>query len=64
MEFLLGASFEGRFLKEMFEFYVIPMINIDGVNVGNFRCDLNGHDLNRKWNKVDKVKSPQRLIFI
>jgi hypothetical protein len=30
------------------------MLNVDGVIFGNFRCDLNGHDLNRKWTNPDK----------
>lgn len=28
---------------------VFPMINVDGVIYGNFRCDLGGFDLNRTW---------------
>lgn len=25
------------------------MLNPDGVIVGNYRCNLNGYDLNRQW---------------
>ena len=32
------------------------MMNIDGVIMGNFRCNIAGVDLNRNWNKPDKVK--------
>lgn len=35
-----------KILKEVV-FKIIPMINIDGVIVGNTRCDISGLDLNR-----------------
>ena len=38
-------------LKEYFEFYIIPMLNVDGVINGNYRCSLAACDLNRKWQK-------------
>ena len=28
-------------------FMIIPMMNVDGVVLGNFRCDVSGMDLNR-----------------
>jgi murein tripeptide amidase MpaA len=37
------------FLLEKFEFYIIPMLNVDGVINGNYRCSLASCDLNRKW---------------
>lgn len=36
-----------RFLRERFEFFIIPMLNVDGVVLGNFRCGGHGIDLNR-----------------
>lgn len=33
---------------------ILPMFNVDGVIFGNFRCDLNGQDLNRKWSNPHK----------
>ena len=27
-------------LKDHFEFYIIPMLNVDGVINGNYRCSL------------------------
>jgi murein tripeptide amidase MpaA len=35
-------------------FYVIPMVNIDGVVFGHYRTNLAGKDLNRKWNSTEK----------
>lgn len=33
------------------------MLNPDGVIVGNYRCSLAGHDLNRQW------KDPKQVLF-
>ena len=35
------------------------MINVDGVIYGNFRCDITGTDLNRKWKDTPKILFPQ-----
>lgn len=35
------------------------MINIDGVIYGNFRCDISGTDLNRRWKDTNKIIYPQ-----
>ena len=34
------------------------MLNPDGVIYGNYRCNLLGYDLNRKWNAPDKLLQP------
>ena len=36
-----------NYLKDTFEFYIIPMLNVDGVINGNYRCSLAACDLNR-----------------
>lgn len=36
-----------NYLKEQFEFIIIPMLNVDGVINGNYRCSLAACDLNR-----------------
>ena len=35
-----------KILREVV-FKIIPMINVDGVILGNTRCDISGLDLNR-----------------
>ena len=45
-------------LKDHFEFYIIPMLNVDGVINGNYRCSLAACDLNRKWAKPSKDLHP------
>jgi cytosolic carboxypeptidase protein 2/3 len=49
IEFLLGNSSLARNLRENFVFKIVPMLNVDGVIVGNYRCNLSGADLNRQW---------------
>ena len=36
-------------LRNNFVFKVVPMMNPDGVIVGNYRCSLAGRDLNRNY---------------
>lgn len=38
----------------MFIFYIVPMLNPDGVIAGNFRTSYSGKDLNRQFNKLNK----------
>ncbi len=33
----------------MFVFKIVPMLNPDGVILGNYRSSLSGQDLNRQW---------------
>ena len=47
-----------HFLREEFEFYLIPMLNVDGVINGNYRCSLAACDLNRKWINPSKILHP------
>ena len=35
------------------------MVNVDGVIYGNFRCDITGMDLNRRWKDPSKLFHPQ-----
>ncbi|CAN0428735.1 unnamed protein product [Lampetra fluviatilis] len=49
LDFLLGDSADARLLRDTFVFKVVPMLNPDGVLVGNYRCSLSGRDLNRNY---------------
>ena len=37
---------------------VVPMLNPDGVAIGNYRCNLGGFDLNRVWQQPDPLLHP------
>ncbi|XP_077938103.1 cytosolic carboxypeptidase 2 isoform X2 [Gasterosteus aculeatus] len=49
LDFLLGDSEDAQLLRDTFVFKVVPMLNPDGVIVGNYRCSLAGRDLNRNY---------------
>ena len=49
VEYLINRSWEGTRLRDHYVFKIIPMLNPDGVIVGNYRCSLSGQDLNRQW---------------
>lgn len=42
LEFLCSNEKEARVLREMYVFKIVPMLNPDGVIVGNYRCSLGG----------------------
>jgi hypothetical protein len=58
IDFLTGDSTEAKVLREHFIFKLIPMLNPDGVINGNYRCNLAGVDLNRRWSKPSSVWHP------
>ncbi|KAM9278192.1 cytosolic carboxypeptidase 2 [Morus bassanus] len=49
LDFLLSAHADAQLLRRLFVFKVVPMLNPDGVVVGNSRCSLAGRDLNRAY---------------
>ena len=63
IEFILGESQDAQFLRENFVIRLIPMLNPDGVIVGNHRCNLTGYDLNRQWLKAESRKQLVPEIF-
>ncbi|KAI5730858.1 hypothetical protein M8J77_000932 [Diaphorina citri] len=58
MDFLTGDSAQAKELREKFIFKLIPMLNPDGVIVGNNRCSLTGRDLNRQYRTVIRETYP------
>ena len=59
VEFLLGDEREAKQLRDIFVFKVVPMLNPDGVIVGNYRCSLTGLDLNRQWANPSVKAAPE-----
>lgn len=66
MEALVSDSEAASSLREVFDFYLLPMVNPDGVVVGNFRTDLVGDDLNRQYVKPSARFHPtiHHLIYL
>ena len=48
-------------LLDNFLIKIVPMINPDGVIVGNSRCNIYGFDLNRQWKEPAKNTAPEIL---
>ncbi|XP_066581955.1 cytosolic carboxypeptidase 2 [Prorops nasuta] len=58
IDFLTSDSDQARELRERFVFKLVPMLNPDGVIVGNNRCSLSGKDLNRQYRTVMRESYP------
>jgi len=49
LEYLISDDEGAKYLRNNFVFKIVPMLNPDGVIIGNYRCSLSGQDLNRQW---------------
>ncbi|KAI1721033.1 zinc carboxypeptidase domain-containing protein [Ditylenchus destructor] len=49
IQFLVSDNSQAQQLRSLYIFRIIPMLNPDGVYLGNYRCSLMGFDLNRQW---------------
>eukprot|EP00826_Nyctotherus_ovalis_P059698 TRINITY_DN8329_c0_g1_i18.p1 TRINITY_DN8329_c0_g1~~TRINITY_DN8329_c0_g1_i18.p1 ORF type:complete len:598 (+),score=131.92 TRINITY_DN8329_c0_g1_i18:73-1866(+) len=49
LEFLVGEEKVAEALRKRYNFVVVPMLNPDGVVMGNTRYSVEGDDLNRCW---------------
>ncbi|XP_058518257.1 cytosolic carboxypeptidase 2 [Ochotona princeps] len=58
LDFILSNAPDAQLLRDIFVFKVVPMLNPDGVIVGNYRCSLAGRDLNRRYKTILKDSFP------
>ena len=58
IDYLLGNTPDAKLLRDTFIFKIVPLLNPDGVIVGNYRCSLTGRDLNRNYKTVLKEAFP------
>ncbi|GCC16632.1 hypothetical protein chiPu_0017296 [Chiloscyllium punctatum] len=49
IDFLVSQHSVAKALRDVLVFKIVPMLNPDGVFLGNYRCSLMGFDLNRHW---------------
>lgn len=56
---MLKRNKEADYLRKHYLVKAIPMVNPDGVVVGNYRSNLSGCDLNRNWNTDKKSLYPE-----
>ena len=59
MRSLIKDTPESKYLLENYIIKIFPMVNVDGVIYGNFRCDITGVDLNRRWREPSRIFHPQ-----
>jgi cytosolic carboxypeptidase protein 2/3 len=58
LEYLCDSTEDAAFLRKNVVFKIVPMINPDGVVVGNFRTSLCGRDLNRTFTMNNDLLIP------
>ncbi|KAM4039081.1 cytosolic carboxypeptidase 3 isoform 1-T1 [Anomaloglossus baeobatrachus] len=58
LDYILSSRSDAQRLRDTFVFKVVPMLNPDGVIVGNYRCSLAGRDLNRNYKSRLKDSFP------
>lgn len=63
LEFLCGDSKEAKMLRQNFIFKIVPMLNPDGVVLGNYRTGISGKDFNREYRNPDKTIFPEVYHF-
>jgi predicted deacylase len=54
---LAGDSEAARRFRRRYQVLVVPLLNPDGVELGHWRCNLNGIDLNRDWVKFSQPET-------
>ncbi|XP_063797555.1 cytosolic carboxypeptidase 6 [Pseudophryne corroboree] len=58
IDFLVSQHPAARSLRDHLIFKIAPMLNPDGVYLGNYRCSLMGFDLNRHWQEPSPWAQP------
>ncbi|XP_074656426.1 uncharacterized protein LOC141909731 isoform X2 [Tubulanus polymorphus] len=58
LDYLTGNSQTAQALRDRYVFKLVPMLNPDGVIVGNYRCSLAARDLNRNYRHPRKDNFP------
>lgn len=64
LEQLCGTSAVGKELRAKYIFFVVPMVNPDGVVAGNYRTSLFGKDLNRTFDQSRRYAFPETFHLL
>ena len=59
IDFLTSNAEEAVFIRQNYVVKLIPMMNPDGVIMGNYRTSLAGCDLNRRWLNPNEMIYPE-----
>lgn len=59
IRFITGNTREAIILRKQIVFKIVPMLNPDGVVLGNYRTGLSGKDFNREFKGTDGKIFPE-----
>ena len=59
IKYLLMDTPLAQILLRHFKFYIVPMMNPDGVMLGNSKCNALGKNMNRLWMKPSAENEPE-----
>ncbi len=61
LDYLISNEGGAEYLRSNFVFKIVPMMNPDGVIIGNYRSSLSGLDLNRQWIAPSSKTCPENF---
>lgn len=64
IKYLTSENKEAKWLRNKVIFKIIPMLNPDGVIMGNTRTGVAGKDLNRQYRKNNDIVFPEVISII
>ena len=71
LDYLARADGYARLLRRQLIFHIVPMVNVDGVIVGNNRVSPKGINLEGQWNSLpaspyllDQRKTPREVLLL
>lgn len=64
VDYLLGDSPDAKAFQQDYYIYYIPVVNPDGVDLGHWRHNAHGVDINRDWDAFNQLESQAIRDFL
>lgn len=64
IKYLLSDGYIPGMLRKSHCFHIVPMLNPDGVVLGNSRCSALGKDLNRMWSHTVSAEKCPEVFYL